>query len=269
MAKKRRKPNNRPRTAQPPGATGTKTAERPSAPQPNGQAARSESRTRSEKKELAREARETARKRFARQQRMKRLAWAGGIGVLIAGGVLFFTRDTSTTRPAGELPGELQTEAPWPANADDAQERSEAIGLPPESPIVMHEHTNVQIFVHGESQPIPTDIGIDRSSGEPFVVSLHTHEESGTVHLESSVSRTFTLGEFFDIWGVRLSPSCMGAYCNGETDRLRVFVEGEEVTTNIRDVSLSDQEVVVITYGTADEVPDPIPVDFDFASVPQ
>jgi hypothetical protein len=123
--------------------------------------------------------------------------------------------------------------------------------------------------VHGQSQPIPTEIGIDRSDAEPYVASLHTHEGSGTVHMESSVSRTFTLGEFFDIWGVRLSPSCMGAYCNDDINELRVFVEGEEATTSIRDVALNDQQVVVITYGTPDEVPDPLPVDFDFESVPQ
>jgi hypothetical protein len=133
----------------------------------------------------------------------------------------------------------------------------------------MHEHTNLKIYVHGESQPIPTEIGIDRSEAEPYVSSLHTHEESGTVHMESSVSRTFTLGEFFDVWGVRLSPSCMGAYCNDDTNRLRVYVEGEEITTNIRDVALNDREVVVVSYGTQEEVPDPIPVDFDFDSVPQ
>ena len=281
MAKKRRKPNNRPRTAPAHRAAGTKTADRPSGattaerPSPSGPDAQAtspespSSRSRAEKKELAREARETARKQLARQHRMKRLAWAGGLGVLIAGGVLFLTRDSSTTRPAGELPGELRTEAPWDANGDEAQERAEAIGLPPESPVVMHEHANLQIFVHGESQLVPTEIGIDRSGVEPYVASLHTHEESGTMHLESSVSRTFTLGEFFDVWGVRLSPSCMGAYCNDDTNRLRVYVEGEEVTTNIRDVALNDREVVVIAYGTPDEVPDPLPVDFDFDSVPQ
>ena len=73
--------------------------------------------------------------------------------------------------------------------------------------------------------------------------------------MESSVSRTFTLGKFFDTWGVRLSPSCMGAYCNDAENRLQVFVDGEEVTGNIRDVALNDLLVIAVTYGTEDELP--------------
>jgi hypothetical protein len=285
MAKKRRKPN-RPRNTPSPRPAATKTAERPAEakaterpsstqPKPSpraGSATPSDgpsARSRAEKKELARETRERARKQLARQQRMRRLAWAGGLGVLIAAGVLFFTRESTTTRPSGALLGELQTEAPWPANGAEAQARADAIGLPPESPIVMHEHANVQIFVHGASEPIPTDVGIDPSGAQPYISSLHTHDDTGTVHMESSVSRTFTLGEFFDIWGVRLSPSCMGAYCNDATNTLQVFVDGKEVTTPIRDVAMHDQQVIVITYGAANELPDPIPATFDFSSVPQ
>jgi hypothetical protein len=135
----------------------------------------------------------------------------------------------------------------------------------------MHEHTNLQIFVHGEPVAIPTDIGIDRAGSQPYVASLHTHEDSGTIHMESSVSRTFTLGEFFDVWGVRLSPSCIGGYCNDDTNRLQVFVEGQTPPEGItiREVALTDQQVVVIAYGTEDELPDPIPTEFDFGSVPQ
>ena len=284
MAKKRRKPHNRPRPQQAPRGAGTTTAERPPVTQAEGSTTSSRpqagattdrpaqaSHHRTERKQLARAEREAARKRIARQAQMRRIAWAGGIGVLIAAGVLFFTRDTSTTRPEGPLPGELATEAPWDANSDQAQERADAIGLPPESPVTMHEHTNLQIFVHGEPVAIPTEIGIDRSGAQPYVASLHTHEDSGTIHIESSVSRTFTLGEFFDIWGVRLTPSCMGGYCNDETNRLRVFVAGQEPPDGItiREVALTDQQVVVVAFGTEDEIPDPIPTEFDFGSVPQ
>ena len=280
MAKKRRKPHHRPRSPQA-GSGSTATATRP----PATQADRSTSpqtgeRTaprpaqathhRTERKQLAKAERDAARKRIARKARMRRIAWAGGIGVVVAGAALFLNSQASTTRP-DELPGELTTEAPWDANGNEAEERAEAIGLPPESPVVMHEHTNLQIFVHGERIAIPTEIGIDRSGSQPYVASLHTHEDSGTVHVESSVSRTFTLGEFFDIWGVRLTPSCMGGYCNDATNQLRVFVEGQDPPDgiDIREVALTDQQVVVIAFGTEDEIPDPIPTEFDFGSVPQ
>jgi hypothetical protein len=30
---------------------------------------------------------------------------------------------------------------------------------------------------------------------------LHTHDNSGTLHVESSVNRDYTLGEFVNVWG--------------------------------------------------------------------
>ncbi len=36
---------------------------------------------------------------------------------------------------------------------------------------------------------------------------LHTHTEDGVIHIESPVQRTFTLADFFAIWGQPLSSS--------------------------------------------------------------
>jgi len=87
------------------------------------------------------------------------------------------------------------------------------------------------------------------------------------VHLESSESREFTLGDFFGVWGVRFTPSCLGAYCNDGNNRLQAFVDGDEVMDNLQDVQLDDQTVIVVTYGTPAELPDPIPSTFDFSSI--
>jgi hypothetical protein len=276
--KKRRRQQQRNRNNQARSTSTTTTAERSSTGRTKAQAPTARpskpsgrshaSVARAERKELARQEREAVRKRIARTERTRRLLWILGIVAVVGIGVFLLMRPDDTERPSGPLPGELSTEAPWDANGNEAQARAEAIGLPPESPVVMHEHSNLQLFVHGGSQPVPTDIGIDTSDDPAYIASLHTHDDSGTVHMESSQSRTFTLGEFFDIWGVRLSASCMGAYCNDAENRLQVFVDGEEVTEeSIRDVALNDQLVIVVTYGTEDELPDPIPSEFDFSSI--
>jgi hypothetical protein len=294
MAKKRRKPQNRSRN-RPTGVT-TRTAERPqpSAPgdvprdggsepdgaertepkadprpkrpaSPSHRPATAPLRTRAEKKELARAEREAVRRQIARAQRRRQLVWIAGITIAVAAGVFFFTNrnDTSST-PPGALPGELTTEAPWPANGAKSAARATALGLPPEG-TTMHEHANVQIFVHGKEERIPTDVGINPSAGT--IQSIHTHDDTGLVHLESSESREFTLGDFFGVWGVRFTPSCLGAYCNEGDNRLQVFLDGEEVTDDLQDVQLDDQTVIVVTYGTPAELPDPIPSSFDFSSI--
>ncbi len=39
---------------------------------------------------------------------------------------------------------------------------------------------------------------------------LHTHAADGIIHIESPVHRTYTLGDFFNIWGQPLTASQVG-----------------------------------------------------------
>ena len=34
---------------------------------------------------------------------------------------------------------------------------------------------------------------------------IHTHDDSGVVHVESTVNRNYTLGQFLNIWGLDLN----------------------------------------------------------------
>lgn len=274
MAKKRRKAHARPRTSGP--GSALDTAERDGADgSSSGNGARTPAkgatrapapthRSRAEKKELARRQREEIRKRVRRAQRLRQLVWITGIAAVISLVVFWFVRpDEPPVRP-DVLPGELQTEAPWPANADQAAERADLMGLPAEG-TTMHEHANVQVFVHGEQLDVPASVGV----GDDDIVSLHTHEGSGTVHMESQSIYPFTLGEFLDVWGVRLNETCLGGYCEDDESTLRVYESGVELDQPIRGVRLLDRTVYVIAFGTEDELPDPIPSAFDFASVPE
>ena len=70
---------------------------------------------------------------------------------------------------------------------------------------VEHIHAHLQLFDRGRALVVPEDIGIP--NGGACLYWLHTHAEDGIIHIESPVRRTFTLGEFFDVWGVALSRS--------------------------------------------------------------
>jgi hypothetical protein len=280
MAKKRRKPN-RPRNR--PQAGATQTVERPrsqgqadadeappaTASKPNRQPAPAKpqgpQRTRAEKKDLARQQREYVRRRMARARRARHIAWIAGFAVVVGVGAFLLT-NRSEAPPASNLPGVLTTDAPWPANATKSAARATALGLPAEG-TTMHEHANVQVFINGQQEPVPTSIGINESAGT--IQSIHTHDDTGVVHLESSKARTFTLGEFFGVWGVRFTPSCVGGYCNDGQNQIRVYVDGKEQTGAASDIPLDDQSVIVVTYGTEKQLPDPIPSTFDFSTVPQ
>ena len=87
---------------------------------------------------------------------------------------------------------------------------------------VVHVHTHLTIFVNGKAQVIPYGIGIPgfqavNTSAGPFVETgscfywLHVHADDGIIHIESpSTTQTFTLGQFFQEWGVPLSTTQVG-----------------------------------------------------------
>jgi hypothetical protein len=78
----------------------------------------------------------------------------------------------------------------------------------------VHLHQHLDLYVDGRQVPVPAGIGID-----PAVrfAPLHTHDTSGVIHLESPTVRTYTLGQFFAVWGVRFTRSCLGGYCAAGT----------------------------------------------------
>ena len=87
--------------------------------------------------------------------------------------------------------------------------------------LAFHIHSRLTIFVNGQPRKVPYGVGIANPQlqpgiGVPFVGNgacfswLHTHTSDGIIHIESPVKRTFTLGNFFDVWGQPLSPTQVG-----------------------------------------------------------
>jgi hypothetical protein len=88
--------------------------------------------------------------------------------------------------------------------------------------VLFHIHAHLTIFVDGAPRRVPAGIGIapplevDETpvgafvAGAPCFMWLHTHSADGIIHTESPVNRTYTLGEFFDIWGQPLSRHGVG-----------------------------------------------------------
>jgi hypothetical protein len=98
----------------------------------------------------------------------------------------------------------------------------DAVGGAPLERLAFHIHAHLDVFVDGSPRKIPAGIGIvpPRSvavtPAGPFVVGgaafwwLHTHAADGVLQIESPVRRTYTLGEFFDVWGQLLGERRVG-----------------------------------------------------------
>ena len=74
--------------------------------------------------------------------------------------------------------------------------------LPSHQRANLHIHPVLRITVDGAPEPIPAETGIVRSC----MAEIHTHDGSGTLHVESVLAaKAFTLGQFFTVWGKELT----------------------------------------------------------------
>jgi hypothetical protein len=181
-----------------------------------------------------------------------------------AAGVTARQAVSSGPRP---LPGLMVGKAPWGANDGlYLRQRLKAIGLHalPAEGVTLHIHQHLDLAVNGRLYPVPALIGIN--VGQRFITELHTHDQSGIIHVESPTVRTFTLGEFFDVWGLRFSPRCLGGYCASGTKHVWVWVNAKRVRTDPRKVVLRSHQEIVVAYGTIASVRalGPIPATYPF-----
>src|ERR1700682_4376822 len=98
---------------------------------------------------------------------------------------------------------------PWPPPTDLPAAVGQA-GLPlmGSEGSVLHIHAYLDVFVNGPPVPVPADIGIDQQAGT--ISPLHTHDNSGVIHIEPPGQATFSLAQFFTEWQVSLSASQLG-----------------------------------------------------------
>ena len=101
-------------------------------------------------------------------------------------------------------------------------ERIDGIPCQANEQVLFHIHAHLTIFIRGMARQVPAAIGIAppyevaQTPRGPFVARascfmwLHTHAADGIIHTESPVRRTYTLGDFFDIWGHRLDREHVG-----------------------------------------------------------
>jgi hypothetical protein len=216
------------------------------------------------RREAAR-ARQAARRRRERRLRLGMTAVLAVVLVAALGGLVTVAgRHRQAAASPGSLAGLQTGPAPWGANTAGLAERLQAIGVPPLSPVegtVIHIHQHLDLYVDGHKVVVPAGIGIDPAVG---FAPLHTHDASGVIHVESPTVRSYTLGQFFAVWGVRFTPSCLGGYCTGGGRQLRVYVNGQLVRGDPTAVTLAAHQELVVAFGTAAQLPSPVPSSYPF-----
>jgi hypothetical protein len=179
-------------------------------------------------------------------------------------GPLEFASPASSLAPRNDLPGLQVDPPPWDAALGSLRSRLDELGLPalPAEVTDVHFHLHLDVLVDGKAVGIPDDIG--RNAGAGYLTVIHTHDDSGVIHIESPPGHEYTLGQLFDVWGVRFTGTCLGGLCNDGDRQVRVYADGSLLHRDPRLLILGRHQEIVVTYGTASQVPDPVPSRYGF-----
>jgi len=115
----------------------------------------------------------------------------------------------------------------------------------------VHWHPHLSVTLNGSPYTVPANIGIDSSLWKDHsldqygsgAAALHTHDTSGTIHVEVNTShRDFTLDEFLAIWGQPSDGSAIDGH-----PVTAVTVDGVQQASATGDVVLKDGQKIAMT----------------------
>jgi hypothetical protein len=220
----------------------------------------------------------------AKADRRRHLMWFGTVAVVVvalAVGITLATRHSSSGRATGRaaaLPlaslSSLHGLRPAPPAGPVGPE---GVPIPPATnlttpgavhgtvdgiqclsseQVAFHIHAHLTVFDHGVARRVPGAVGIqdpqtthtpqgDFVGGGSCFSWLHTHAADGIIHIESPVVRTYTLGDFFDVWGQPLGPDRVGPVSGHVT----ALYNGRVVHENPRDIPLTAHAQIQLDIG--------------------
>ena len=111
----------------------------------------------------------------------------------------------------------------------------------------IHIHQHLLILDHGKPVPVPNNVG--RPLIRQCLYWLHTHTPDGVIHIESPNTRTFTLGDFFTIWGQPLTTTQVASVKADKGTKLKVWVDGKPYTGDPRKIPLAVHTDIVVEAG--------------------
>jgi hypothetical protein len=124
--------------------------------------------------------------------------------------------------------------------------------------LAFHVHVHLTAFVDGKPRRIPAGIGIwptlQAQSGRvgQFAITrgeclswLATHFADGIIHVEAPFKRSFTLGDFFAVWGQPLGPDVAGSARGPVT----AIVNGKVWTGDPRSIPLEAHDQIQLEVG--------------------
>jgi hypothetical protein len=217
-----------------------------------------------ERSRTQRKLEEVKRQQRARQRRIRILIGVPAAivvvaAVTVAAVLLSKTHGTANTAATSAMATSEKTGAsgltgPVLAGINSAAQGSTVNGVQCQSneQTVYHIHAHLAVYVNGTQRSVPYGIGIPGgTAGQGYVGSgtcfywLHTHDQTGVIHMESPVQKFYTLGGFFAIWGQPLTSGQIGS----AKGTLTVYVNGKRYAGDPASITLTAHELIQVDVG--------------------
>lgn len=96
-----------------------------------------------------------------------------------------------------------------------------------------HYHTQLNIVFNGQNYPVTENIGIKGECMHP----VHTHDGTGLIHVDYPTPYKFTLGDFFNTWGIIFNKRQLG--------NIRIE-DGYRITMKVNGIVINEFEKYVL-----------------------
>lgn len=208
-------------------------------------------------------------------------ALGAAVAVVAVGGVVVATHQGGATLTSPPAEARFSPRA-VPASAVDslivAPGRTvDGVQCQASESVVYHIHVALTLYKNGSKTFVPAYVGIPyskrintgsaanaTSSPNICLYWLHTHDSSGVVHVESPTQRTYTLGQFLDIWRntsvadaaggfskfVAVNGSFPAALAKAAPGSIHSYVNGKAVSGSYRDITLTAHKLITVEIGS-------------------
>ena len=184
--------------------------------------------TRQERRREEQQRREEERRHAARRKRITIFSIIGVVALAVAGLVYLVVAQSQT--PAN---------AAYPVVDNISCQSTEQGGT--------HIHAHVTMYVNGTKTPIPANVGIAPDSS--CLYWLHTHDDSGVIHIEAPEGVSATFGNFLDIWGQRFQQVGYPSQLSDATG-WQVYVNGKPFRGNFHTIPLQSHTLITLAYNS-------------------
>lgn len=109
----------------------------------------------------------------------------------------------------------------------------------------VHWHPQVSVYIRGQKQEVPPNLGLVLG-----MAAIHTHDSSGTIHVEPSgrvTKNDIRLGRLFEVWGKRFSSTCVFEECANEPGHVKMTVNGKD-SIEFENYLMQDKDQIEIRY---------------------